>query len=113
MKNSATKSAAPLAVRRALAKLGADLSVARRRRGITQQLMAERAFTTPNTLRRVERGDPTVSIASYATVLFVLGMTGRLAELADSAADPLGRELADEQLPKPAIRGRSIERAAT
>lgn len=62
--------------------------------------MSERAFTTPNTLRRVERGDPTVSIASYATVLFVLGMTQRLAELADPAADPLGRDLAEEQLPK-------------
>lgn len=89
-----------MAVRRALAKVGADISAARRRRGITQQLMSERAFTTPNTLRRVERGDPTVSIASYATMLFVLGMTQRLAELADPAADPLGRDLTEEQLPK-------------
>ena len=62
--------------------------------------MAERAFVTPNTLRRVERGDATVSIAVYATVLFVFGMTERLAQLADSAADPLGRDLAAEQLPK-------------
>ena len=100
MKNSSSKSAVPIAVRRALSKLGADISSARRRRGITQQLMSERAFTTPNTLRRVERGDPTVSIASYATALFVLGMTERLAELADSAADPIGRDLAEEQLPK-------------
>jgi transcriptional regulator with XRE-family HTH domain len=100
MKRSTTKTAVPVAVRRALAKLGADISAARRRRGITQQLMSERAFTTPNTLRRVERGDATVSIANYATVLFVLGMTERLAELADPAADPLGRDLAEEQLPK-------------
>ncbi len=89
-----------MAVRRALATLGADISVARRRRSITTQLMAERAFTTRNTLRRIEHGDASVSIASYATVLFVLGMTERLAELADPGADPLGRELAEEQLPK-------------
>lgn len=100
MKNSKSKSAILIAVRRALAKLGADISIARRRRGITQQLMTERAFATPNTLRRVERGDAPVSIAMYATVLFVLGMTDRLAELADPGADPLGRDLAEAQLPK-------------
>ncbi len=89
-----------MAVRRALIKLGMDISIARRLRGITTQLMAERTFTTRNTLRRIERGDATVSIASYATALFVLGMTERLADLADPGADPLGRDLAEEQLPK-------------
>jgi transcriptional regulator with XRE-family HTH domain len=111
MKSSSSKSAVPIAVRRALAKLGADISAARRRRGITQQLMSERAFTTPNTLRRVERGDPTVSIAGYATVLFVLGMTERLAELADPAEDPVGRDLAEEQLPKRVRPSRPREEA--
>lgn len=100
MKNSRAKSALPATVRRALMKLGADISIARRRRDITAELMAERAFMTRNTLRRIERGDAGVSIASYATVLFVLGMTERLADLADPGADPLGRELAEEQLPK-------------
>ncbi|MDP3737537.1 MAG: hypothetical protein Q8R02_09115 [Hyphomonadaceae bacterium] len=100
VKNSASKSAIPTAVRRALVKLGGDISVARRRREITAQLMADRAFITRGTLRRIEHGDAAVSIANYATVLFVLGMTERLAELADPAADPLGRDLAEEQLPK-------------
>ena len=100
MKGSRAKSALPIAARRALKKLGADISIARRRRSITAELMAERAFTTRNTLRGVERGDPAVSIANYATVLFVLGMIDRLADIADASADPLGRELAEEQLPK-------------
>jgi hypothetical protein len=100
VKNSASKAAIPSAVRRALVKLGGDISVARRRREITAQLMADRAFITRGTLRRIEKGDAAVSIANYATVLFVLGMTGRLAELADPAADPIGRDLAEEQLPK-------------
>ncbi|MCC6789193.1 MAG: hypothetical protein IT547_15280 [Hyphomonadaceae bacterium] len=100
MKDSRAKSALPIGVRRALRKLGADISIARRRRGITAQLMAERAFMSRNTVRAVESGDSGVSIASYATVLFVLGMTDRLADLADPSADPLGRELAEEQLPK-------------
>lgn len=100
MKNSLAKSALPVGVRRALRKLGADISIARRRRGITTQLMAERAFMSRNTLRGIESGDSGVSIANYATVLFVLGMTDRLADLVDPNADPLGRELAEEQLPK-------------
>ena len=44
MKGSRAKSALPMVVRRALRKLGADVSVARRRRGITTELMAERAW---------------------------------------------------------------------
>jgi hypothetical protein len=109
MKGSRAKSALPVVARRALRKLGADISMARRRRGITAQLMAERAFTTRNTLRGVERGDPTVSMANYATVLFVLGMINRLADLADASADPLGRELAEEQLPKRVRTRESIQ----
>ncbi|MBX3497710.1 MAG: hypothetical protein KF769_15860 [Parvibaculum sp.] len=100
MKNSLAKSALPVGVRRALRKLGVDISIARRRRGITTQIMAERAFMSRNTLRGAESGYSGVSIANYATVLFVMGMTDRLADLADPGVDPLGRGLAEEQLSK-------------
>lgn len=63
-------------------------------------LMAERAFISRATLARAERGDPGVSIGIYATILFVLGMTDRLAELADPKSDRLGLTLDEEQLPK-------------
>jgi transcriptional regulator with XRE-family HTH domain len=95
-----TARAVPISVRRALTKLGQDLSVARRRRRIPMSLMAERAFISSRTLSRVERGDPNVSMGTYVTVLFVLGMTDRLAELADPKADRLGLALDEERLPK-------------
>jgi transcriptional regulator with XRE-family HTH domain len=63
-------------------------------------IMAERAFISRATLGRVERGEPSVSLGIYATVLFVLGMTDRLAALADPTADRLGLMLDEEQLPK-------------
>ena len=63
-------------------------------------VMAERAFTTRSTLARVERGDATVSLGIYASVLFVLGMVDRVAGLVDTTTDRLGIELEDEQLPK-------------
>lgn len=100
MKNSRSKTALPVPVRRALRKLGADISTARRLRGISTTLMAERAFIARNTLASAEKGDPGVSIGIYATLLFVLGLDGRLADLADPAHDPIGRTLEAERLPK-------------
>jgi transcriptional regulator with XRE-family HTH domain len=95
-----TMTALPLPVQRALRKLGSDLGAARKRRRITMQLMAERAMTSRQTISRVERGDPGVSMGIYATVLFVLGMTERLAALADASADPYLLDLDEERLPR-------------
>ncbi|MEO8680672.1 MAG: hypothetical protein ABI665_16590 [Vicinamibacterales bacterium] len=41
----------------------------------------------------------------YATVLFVLGLTDRLADIADPKNDPVGRQLEEEHLPQ-RIRGK-------
>jgi transcriptional regulator with XRE-family HTH domain len=106
MKRSAALHALPAPVKRALAKLGEDLSAARKRRRIPMAVMAERAFITRKTLGRVERGDPAVSAGIYATVLFVLGMADRLGGLVDSTTDQLGIQLEDERLPR-RIRSRA------
>jgi transcriptional regulator with XRE-family HTH domain len=100
MKASKAQSALPLPVRRALANLGRDISIARRRRNMTIAIMAERAFVGRNTITRVERGDPGVALGIYATVLFVLGLADRLGALADPASDQVGLTLAEAQLPK-------------
>lgn len=81
-------------------KLGTDLSIARRRRRLPMELVAERALITRKTLSRVEKGDPAVSLGIYATVLFVLGLSDRLSELADPAQDAVGLALEEEHLPK-------------
>ena len=52
------------AVRRSLRKLGGDIKDARRRRGLPAEVVAERAFTSRSTLRRIEAGDNAVGIAS-------------------------------------------------
>jgi hypothetical protein len=67
-------------------------------------IAAQRASISKPTLIRVERGDPAVSIGSYATVLFVLGMAERLADLVDPKNDPVGLQLEEENLPQ-RIRG--------
>jgi hypothetical protein len=90
----------PLPVKRALGKLGQDIRSARLRRRITTTMMAERAFITRTTLRKVENGYPGVSLGIYATVMFVLGLTPRLADLADTRSDDVGLQLEEERLPK-------------
>jgi transcriptional regulator with XRE-family HTH domain len=90
----------PLPVKRALAKLGQDLRSARLRRRISTTTMAERAFITRPTLHKVEQGDPGVSLGIYATIMFVLGLTPRLADLADARSDDVGMQLQEELLPK-------------
>ncbi len=90
----------PLPVKRALARLGADIRAARLRRRISTVLMARRAFITRTTLGKVEKGNPGVSLGIYATVLFILGLASRLEELADARNDALGLQLEEERLPK-------------
>lgn len=74
---------------------------ARLRRRLTQELVAERAGMTRPTLRRAERGDPSVSAGSYALILQALGLLDGWGEI----DDPVGDRLATEQLPK-AVRSR-------
>lgn len=100
MRPSKSLASLPIPVRRALRALGADIAAARKRRRITMQLMAERAMTTRQTIARLERGDPSVSLGIVATVLFVLGMADRLRDLIGAPADPFVLDLDEERLPK-------------
>ena len=89
-----------LPVKRGLLKLGRDLRDARRRRRIPTSLMAARVGISRSTLLKAERGDPAVSLGVYATMLFVLGLVERIAELADPRHDEVGLALEEERLPK-------------
>jgi hypothetical protein len=92
--------ALPIPVRNALRKLGRDLRDARLRRRVATVIMANRALIDRKTLRKVENGDAGVSAGTYATILFILGMTDRFAELADARFDRVGLTLEEERLPK-------------
>ena len=90
----------PVPVRRALRKLGSDIRDARLRRRIPVAVAAERASIGRSTLNRVEKGDPTVAVGIYATVLFVLGLENRVGDLADARNDATGLQLEEDLLPK-------------
>jgi transcriptional regulator with XRE-family HTH domain len=91
--------AIPVPVARALRKLGHDIRDARRRRRIPVAILADRASVSRTTLSKAEKGDPGVSLGTYATVLFSLGMIDRLADVADPRHDAAGLDLEEEHLP--------------
>lgn len=88
-----------------LHRLGDRLRLARLRRRLTAKQVAKRAGMAPMTLRSLERGGAGVTMGAYLAVMQVLGVEKDMDLLA--AADSLGRELQDAQLPvhsKAAIR---------
>lgn len=90
----------PAKAKQSLKKFGRDLKNARLRRRISTRLMSERAFISRPTLNKVEKGDPTVSMGAYISVLFVLGLLESVSNLADLTQDSVGRALEESQLPQ-------------
>ncbi len=64
------------------------------------ELLAERAGISRITLGKIEKGESTVSMGAYASVLFALGLAEKLQNIADASIDVVGRELEEECLPK-------------
>jgi len=93
-------SSIPLPAAQALRKLGRDLALARRKRGISTSDMAARLFVSRDTLWRLERGDPTVALGTLVTATFVLKLHDRLANLAAPASDELALALDERRLPQ-------------
>ena len=80
-----------------LSSMGEQIKLARLRRNLSVELVAERADISRATLWKVEKGDKTVAIGIYAAVLHALnGMDKDLALIAKD--DEFGRKLQDLEL---------------
>ena len=89
-----------------LETMGEQIKLARLRRRISTELVANRAGISRATLWAVEKGSPSVSIGTYAAVLHSLnGMDKDFLLVAKD--DELGRKLQDLNLP---IRKRTPKR---
>lgn len=103
-----TSSQALPRVARLLVELGENVRLARKRRGLSALLVAERAGMSRPTLRAIERGDAGVTLGALANVLHSLGLERDLATVA--RADSVGRALQDAALtPKPRAATRKRE----
>jgi len=89
----------PLPVERAVAKLGNDIGLARRRRHISQESLAERIGASLSTVRRMEKGSLNTPLVFLARTLHIFSELRRLENLLDTAQDDIGLTLMDEKLP--------------
>ena len=81
-----------------LEQMGEQIKLARLRRRLSAELVAERAGISRATLWNVEKGSPSVAIGIYAAILHALGnMDSDFLLVAKD--DELGRTLQDLELP--------------
>ncbi len=82
--------------------LGENVRLARQRRQLTAELVAERAGMSRPTLRSLERGGSSVTLGALANVLYTLGLVEELAAIGGD--DPFGRKLEDARLTQRRVR---------
>jgi len=80
-----------------LTTMGEQIKLARLRRNLSTELVAERAGISRASLWKVEKGDPSVAMGIYAAVLHALNNMDRDL-LMVAKDDVLGRELQDINL---------------
>jgi len=88
----------PPQVFKVLEGLGRNLRLARKRRKISVAKLAQLALVSRNTVTRAEKGEPTVSIGVYASILYVLQLEGDLERIANPDKDDLGKTLSEEDI---------------
>ncbi len=81
---------------RILVEVGENIKLARLRRKLSSEQVAERANISRPTLSSIEKGAASVGISSYLQVMFVLGLEKDFLKLAKD--DELGRKLQDAKL---------------
>lgn len=81
---------------RMMTEVGENLRLARLRRRLSAQQVADRAGISRSTLQSLENGSSSVATGNLLQVLVVLGLEKDFLGLA--SADPLGRKLEDARL---------------
>jgi transcriptional regulator with XRE-family HTH domain len=74
-------------IARVIARIGADISLARRVRGMAADDFAKRIGISRSTLHRLETGDPGVALNTLAMALHALGRLDAFAQIADASND--------------------------
>jgi DNA-binding XRE family transcriptional regulator len=95
-----TATTLPLEVTKAAHRLGENVRLARIRRRMSQEELAQACGITRKTLYALEKGSPGASVATAFTVLWKLGLLSTATALADPDADEHGRILEAARRPK-------------
>lgn len=90
----------PREVQAALQRLGSDIRLARVRRRMSQEELAQASNITRKTLYALERGSASTTIGTVFTVLWKLGLLDTAAAVANPDSDEHGRILEAARRPQ-------------
>ncbi len=107
-KNSLTQ-APPFAVEKALKTLGANLRLARVRRGFTMQHAADKIGTGVRAVADAEHGKVSTSVSVYVALLWLFGLMADFELLANPERDSEGSQLARRKEPARAARSGALD----
>ncbi len=83
-----------------LTEVGINIKTARLRRKIKQSDLASRILVTPKTYRKIEAGDPSVSMGLYFHALLALNLENDVLKIADPKSDAIGLMMEKRSLPQ-------------
>ena len=97
----------PQAVLQQIEQLGQHIAIARKRRGETQAQWARRLGVSQPTMARIERGDPSVAMASYVMCMWLVNPAVAVADLVAPQNDlaALEREVTRVRSPRKPAQG--------
>ena len=97
----------PQAVLQQIEQLGQHIAIARKRRRETQAEWARRLGVSQPTMARIERGDPSVAMASYVMCMWLVNPSVALADLVAPQHDSAALEREVSRARKPRSRSRT------
>ena len=89
-----------LNARRAIRDLGSDIRTARLRRRLAQKDLAGNMGVSISTVRRLEAGDPGISIGNLSMALLCLGCLDKISSLLIDSEDEIGLFAERQHLPQ-------------
>ena len=97
----------PTTVQKSLAIVGEAVRLARRRRRQTASDLAMRLGVSLPTFRKLERGDPSVSLGTFVTALWLLDLLENFTGAVNPAQDKTGLALEIARMPQRVRRSKS------
>ena len=98
----------PAAVESILLQLGRNIHIARLRRKMRLVDLAERVGVSRYLISDLEKGKPTIAIATYISVLWVLGLSEDMRLIGDPDNDTEGKALESIRAPKTAAKRKKV-----
>lgn len=107
-KRSKISQAPPAAVEHSLLQLGRNIHIARLRRKLRLEDLAERVGISRYVMSDIEKGKPTTAIAAYFGAIWALGLSEDLFSIADPERDLEGKALESARAPKTAAKRKKV-----